>query len=108
MEEGRFLGDTDLVRIEFNNSKLDLAKVKIEKKHLTGQYNELAMSAHGKDIEILKLRNELLKIEIKEMRDSAEAVKNENKKFMLSLREKYDLPERWGFNPESGEIILEE
>jgi hypothetical protein len=71
---------------------------------------ELILGTHQLEIltlkqEVIKLKLEMSKLSAVEKRKELENVKNKHRKFTLSITEKYELDEKWGFNPDTGKLI---
>lgn len=71
---------------------------------------ELILGKHQLEIltlkqEVIKLKLEKAKLEAVEKRKELETVKNKHRKFTLSITEKYELDEKWGFDPDTGKLI---
>lgn len=95
------LKDSELNRILLADMKLELALQKIKDK--------------SKDIRILELNSQLIagsiaekKQELLALKKSAEQCKIMAKDNYTIISQKYKLPNGWGLNDETGEIIIED
>ena len=92
---------------KLNNSFHDQAKAQTEDK------------LHRKDIIILQLKREVLKLQsnmleneikkcedkVKKEHDKLQVLKSAHRDFSKSISAKYELDEKWGFDPETGKLI---
>jgi len=104
----KILSDYELLFIEQFAIKEENLKLQIEKLKLVEQGNNVFAQLKEKEIEITKYKSELISIELKSLKEKGEKNREKKREFMLSLKVKHELPDHWGFNPESGEIILTE
>lgn len=106
-EKAKKLSSIELARIENNSLKLDIIKTRIEICKMRDHVNGLQKNLLRKDIELAESKGQSILSEFAELRANAEKQHEINKKYMLELREKYMLPEKWGFNQDTGNIVIE-
>jgi len=102
--------DKYLEEVEMIQMQLDHAMQSIEQKQIGIEERDIVMLRMHKEIH--KLRSELLdksiedKVRNKDNRRKAlEEMKAQHRKLTKTIAEKYELDEKWGFNPDTGKII---
>jgi len=109
------LTQEEILQMELNDANNNIHRLQVKIAELEVQLlamnvdkRALHHSLSHKDLEISKLEaqakrhaiNEKLKVE--KLKDEKRA--SDHKHFSNSLKEKYELKDRWGFDPETGEI----
>ena len=105
--ESKNLTDLELDRI--NN-------IILERKLLNTESSIIAqkIECKKKDIRLLELQIELLKRDINDFSSQISNksqldndLKSKYSEYIKLLTEKYNLPDKWGFHPETGEIVVD-
>jgi hypothetical protein len=96
-DETKYLSESDMRRMETANAQIREA--------------ESAAKMAAKDVEIVKLRTEIMKLKISEMerelkskREALVGAQTSYKTFTEVLRTKHELSSKWGYDPFTGEI----
>lgn len=105
----KYLTQSEMDKFEIENLKEVIRKQELsdleQKKQiimLKVQYYNLQVDLCKKDIELLE-KNKLEKLSVYDKE------RNEHKKFVKSLKEKLNITtERFGFNPDTGEIVIDD
>lgn len=95
------LDSNDLHKLELNFEQDKLRK--LQEKEFDFQIKLKLM-----EIELMKKDAELLTLKKSKMVSLNQQLKDTHVQFLAELRKKYKLPEKWGFNPDSGELIVED
>jgi hypothetical protein len=98
----------DEVRILESNFSIQKDKVNrielMRKDYVIFQYK---IELLKKELKILELEAEKQQRNIGDREQELKILKDTHKLLNTELKQKYDLPEKWGFDPESGEIKTE-
>jgi len=95
-----------LTSSELNQIELEFEKDKYRK--LQEKEYDYQLKLKLMEIELLKKDTEILRYKKLNQVSLNQQERDKNKTFIEGLRKKYKLPEKWGFNPDSGEIKIEE
>lgn len=99
-----------LTKEEMLTLELNFEKQKGKSKEEMIKAKELKILAQNQQIlelqmEILKLRSKDKKIELNVVTKEKDDLKENNRKFTRSITEKYELDEKWGFDPDTGKLV---
>jgi hypothetical protein len=101
----KFLTKEEQLKLELNYER----QLKMNKECML---MERDIVLNKQNIEILKLKQEMIILKIEkqklaatEKRNELEKNKKENRKFTLSIATKYELDEKWGFDPDTGKLV---
>ena len=85
--------------------KMELNHAKEEARRLRERVAEMSVLMKQYEQELLKKEVESLKSELNVVKQKNEAERLEHRIFVKDIKDKHKLGERWGFNPDTGEII---
>jgi hypothetical protein len=105
----KFLSDLEIKDLSIFEKDYKAITLNLTNLKLKQQIQDMEVKIAEQAILIYKMQKDKLVTEIDSLRIQANGARDERKKFMEGLREKYELPETgWGYNPESGQIITKD
>jgi len=108
MSEEKFLSEQEMLKMQSQQTEAELFNEKIARKKLEIDILRLQSQINTYKNELLKKQAEEMQREVQAEQEKKQNHSKEIKETNKQLANKYGLEEAWGYNPETGKIILQE